>query len=512
MAMSGNQENEEIEALLERHYTVPAPTEQFAKALEDRVRREQSRLTRDRQGDTVDVSSGARERHAFGSHGRRGLRRGVLWVTGVAACLAGVIAVPAALRYTRDLPRDQVLAAIQQARAMHVVSLQQFDDGSWREQELVYRRGGPLVEVRYLDGRSNVLVDDGRSAWEYASGDLLRGPTYGSVVRTATLAKAVGTEWISPSLSREASADRSIHGDWCKAYRTTGRGGTWRVRVWIDESNHVRRCETSRLRGRAWMPVRIAQVYYGTPTGGFRLFGDADASPEILDTAKPLKSRFDLKKAMFTRPLGETVFAVHEVTRCEDGLVLLVCSARSTESDWEEGAADTGGEPCRSSIADRLTVTFDWQPSDTSARQAVPLVPWELRRANHDGLQLAWYILKPQPSASTAGAGDIDSGCLRVRATMEPAESTGRAPGDGSFEMVMRLPPATKVVPLAHVVARVYSDALVTGALSDASQAQTGRAAPSGVGVPLSFAMPAWLAGPRLEHRHGPSLAGVAGN
>jgi hypothetical protein len=259
--------------------------------------------------------------------------------------------------------------------------------------------------------------------------------------------------------------------------------------------------------------VRIAQVYYGTPPDGFHLFGDVDAMPEVLHTAKPVERRFDLEKAMFARQVGEMIFAVHEVTRCEDGLVFLVCSSRSTERDTGEDAADAAGEPGRSSSPGTFAVSFDWRPGATATRRAVSLLPWELRRTIRDGLNLAWYVLGPKQSRLTSEVGDIDRGYLHLQVTMRGTDPTEPRPGDTLFETVIEVPPVAQTVPLAHIVARVYSDALVAGAPFDASQPKTGREAEPGVGAPLSsVAIPAWLAGPRFDHRHEPILAGVAGD
>jgi hypothetical protein len=193
---------------------------------------------------------------------------------------------------------------------------------------------------------------------------------------------------------------------------------------------------------------------------------------------------------------------------CEDGLVFLVCSARSAGRDSGEGAADATGGPRRSSLPGQFAVSFDWNPSATRTRRAVPLLPWELVRANRDGLQLAWYVLKPERSRLTANAGDADSGYLRLEVTVGPAASTDRRPDGASFETVVKLPPTAEVLPLAHIVARVYSDALVAGAFSDASHPEMGQALPSGVHAPLSsVAVPAWPASLRFDERQGPSMA-----
>ena len=451
--MSREETHDDLEGLVGQ-YQAPAPDGDFVEALGRNLRRELDRVLAEAGAPGRPMASVGQTAAEAGSAQRR--RRGWLLAVpvGLAACVAAGLMLGSVVPEQSQGLQGQVLAALDQARSVHVVT-RELDDGHLQEDcEVWYQRGVGLVEVGYRAGGPHVRVDDGRWQWRYFVGELFRGS---SVEPARTLAEVLDVKWLNFALKRMPRGDRPIDGVPCRMYTLSGADYAVQVRIWLDEAMRVREFERRRYGEQGWQTTRVASVRYDVPMNGFEFFSDCGPGAAILDTRQPVGERFSLDKALATAEVGGSVVAVHELKRCEDRLIFLACSVRPSE----RGAAGVGPDaapPAERPVgAGEPAVRCYWQADRQGGAASEAYDQWEVARMSDGPVQIFWYVLKPKELARAALERPDSAGYVRLEVAVAGRADRPQEKVPAQVLPVLAVP--REQVSLACVVARVYSEA-----------------------------------------------------
>jgi hypothetical protein len=450
--MSRNAEHDHLSRLIEQHYDAPAPGGSFVDSLRRRLGQELARTAQVPVGtgdDRAGLDQAVRKPIAVG-------RRRWRWVAapiGLAACLLiGVMLRPAVPSHAETL-HEQVLAAIDQARSVHV-TVKRLQDGQLREDgELWYQQGRRLVEVRYRQGRSHVRIDDGRSQGHYVFGDLFKSA---GVEPVRTIAEFLDAKWLGFDLSRLPPGDRYVDGVRCRMYTLFGGDYTLQIRFWIDQDMRPRKFEIRRFGPDGWQPTQQARVRYDLPMDGFEFFADLGPKLAILQADTPLSERFSLDNALFTKQMPRAVVAIHELRQCENGLIFLAYSVRP---DPLSGSADTWlGKTGGPSPTDQFKLVGRWQSSPGAGLTSYPYQYWPLAEMLERQTQIFWCVLKPEDFWRDSLDGRQSGGFVHLQAELQTAGPYARSRRDEQLRPLATLPVPSERIPLAYIVARLYCD------------------------------------------------------
>lgn len=447
--MSRNAEHDHLSRLIEQHYHAPAPSGSFVDSLRRRLGQELAQIPAGTGDDRAGLDQVVGKPIAAG-------RRRWPWVAapiGLAACLLiGVMLRPAVPSRAETL-HEQVLAAIDQARTVHV-TVRRLQDGQLREDgELWYQQGRRLVEVRYRQGKSHVRIDDGRFQWHYFFGDLFKS-TGTEPVRT--IAEFLDAKWLGFDLSRLPPGDRYVDGVRCRMYTLFGTDYTFQIRFWIDEDMRPRKFEVRRFGPDGWQPTRQAIVRYDVPMDGFDFFANLGPKLAILQTDTPLSERFGLDNALVTEQVPGAIVAIHELRQCEDGLIFLAYSVRP---DPLSGSPDAWlGKAIRSPTTDQFKLVGRWQSSPGDALTSYPYKYWPLAEIREQQARIFWCVLKPEDFWRDSLNGRQSAGYVHLQAELQTAGPHARSRRDGQLRSLATLPVPSERIPLAYIVARVYCD------------------------------------------------------
>jgi len=448
--MSRNAEHDDLSRLIGQHYDAPAPSGSFVDSLRRRLGHELAQIAVGTGDDQPGLDQAARKPIAVG-------RRRWRWVAAapisLAACLLiGVILRPAIPTHAETL-YEQVLAAIDQARSVHV-TVKRLQDGQLREDgELWYQPGRRLVEVRYRQGKSHVRIDDGRSQWHYVFGDLFNSA---SVEPVRTIAEFLDARWLGFDLSRLPPGDRYVDGVRCRMYTLFGGDYTLQIRFWIDQDMRPRKFEVRRFGPDGWQATRQALVRYDLPMGGFDFFAELGPKLPILQADTPLSERFSLDNALFSKQMPGAVVAIHDLRQCQNGLIFLAYSVRP---DPLSGSADAwAGKTGRRRPTDQFNLVCRWQSSPGDALTSYPYKYWPLAEIREQQTRIFWCVLKPEDFWRDSLDECQSAGYVCLQAELQAADRHARSRRDEQLRSLVTLPVPSERIPLAYIVARLYCD------------------------------------------------------
>jgi len=183
--------------------------------------------------------------------------------TGMAA--AAVLALSLFLLFGRGRGTlyDQVMGALGEVQAVHLVDAT-FRDGRWeKETELWYNREAGVAATVWQDGQMTFRrIDNGKHAWIIVAGTATgqRSPSTGALKVVADLLQ---TGIFDRDFIRVPREDRTVEGMPWRAYSLSNGTGTVRLLAWLDDVGRVRAWEKRRLsKDGAWETYRTGTIEY----------------------------------------------------------------------------------------------------------------------------------------------------------------------------------------------------------------------------------------------------------
>ena len=287
----------------------------------------------------------------------------------------------------------QVIEAIENAQTIHVVT-ENLNNGQWsKNSEVWYGSDKGIVETSWSNGeRTDIRIDNGQYMWIYSAGNSFakRSKTIDPI---GVARKILNAEAFKKSAIREPSEDKVVDGAQHFAYVLSNPENTWRMISWLDENSRVRGWEKMRLlECGLWEKYRIGEVTYNIELNPKIFLPDFGEDVEILDVGKTLDA-FGLDDALFVREELGMIFAVHELVRCNEGLIFTVSSIRPADA-WRDAARAESG---RFGVWHYGTFQFgsSWRRLDDYGRghSYQPIKMAEVRQAD---LQVQWTLFLPQ--------------------------------------------------------------------------------------------------------------------
>ncbi|MCK4849858.1 MAG: hypothetical protein KAT11_00835 [Phycisphaerae bacterium] len=285
----------------------------------------------------------------------------------------------------------QVIEATENARTIHVIG-KDLQNGQLKKGiEVWYQRGAGVVESRWENGIETLReIDNGKYAWQYFVGNELATRSK-SIDPLGVVARILDTKSFKQRLKRDTARDKTFDGIRLSAYSSTNPKATWGMTAWLDELDRIRSWEKRHLLDNGqWEKYRIGQVEYDVEIQANIFTLDPDVKVVEVDTI--LEDIFDLEKATFKEEVLGLVFAVHEVKRCEGGIIYLVSSVRPTDETRQK----IRPRKARPSYGDFQLRAKLLGP----AAQDQPYQTVDLGTVRHADLYAEWNLFLPREFAS----------------------------------------------------------------------------------------------------------------
>lgn len=305
--------------------------------------------------------------------------------------LVGVVAVVSFLQ--SGTVYAKALNSLRQAPRIHAVGYGFHAGRPVKESEIWHVRGVG-TKTQWLHGGQTIeIYDDGRDRYRYVQGG-------SHAVKRQGQGELLPRELVEPlhylkDARRDPSQDRVIDGDRCQSYRREDPNTlAW---MWIDEAMRFRRYEEFRRVEDQWQREELIEIRYdeefdlAMPPGTFEQRGI-----EIVEPARVLETRYGLEDAIARAELLGLVFAVHELYRCGEYLIL-ASSVRATE----QSLADLAAASPQTSVADTTSyggfdLTSWWQRNADGSIEERPYAIRQLGHLSHQGVDLYWHALLPR--------------------------------------------------------------------------------------------------------------------
>jgi outer membrane lipoprotein-sorting protein len=357
----------------------------------------------------------------------------------------------------------QVLRALEKAQTVHV-TVKSNRTGQWQTgAEVWYAHGLGVLEQEVVDGVMRKRLDDGKNQWRYRSGSR-------SVMKTKSAdpdAMGVVARILYPREFREHFTGRpvgtkTVDGVECKVYSQANPDNTWRMDLWIDNDMLIRGWEKRRPNDAGSLEVYDqAAVEYNQPIEKTRFLPDFGPDVTVVDAAvegdKFWENRYDLKNVLYTKEAFGLVFAVHQLKRCEGGLVFLVSSIRpTTETIRELGPIDSShGAGSLAYGGFQLDSSWERLPDGTERSYQ----PWTLAELIHNGLQVKWEILIPKGAWPEKVNECKLSAYIHARAKLQEKLEKAGLEWYKRFRPLTMLPLPETTSSLSNIISIVYAEA-----------------------------------------------------
>lgn len=202
---------------------------------------------------------------AWGASRSRRLRLPLLRDRRTGIAVAAVLALGLYLLFGRGRTTlyNQVVAALDEVRTVHLVDAT-LRDGRWeKETELWYDHDAGVAATVWHDGPTTfVRIPKGERAWESAAGSEpgLPGPRTGALKVVADLLQTGLFTW---DFVRMPEEDKAVEGTPCRAYSLFNEAGTVNLLAWLDGAKRVRAWEKRRLlQDGTWETYRTGMIEY----------------------------------------------------------------------------------------------------------------------------------------------------------------------------------------------------------------------------------------------------------
>ena len=349
----------------------------------------------------------------------------------------------------------QVIKAIENARTIHAVT-KNLDNGQWEKNtEVWYDQNKGIVETSWDKGeKTYIRIDNGQHMWKYRAGDNFakRSKTIDPMGVTR---KLLNVDSFKKQAIRDPSEDKVVNDIRYLAYVRSNPENTYRILTWLDEAKRVRGWEKMHLLDSGqWETYRIGEVEYNVELSPKVFIPDFGEDVEIVEVDIKLDGHFDLKDALFTKEERGLIFAVHELVRCDEGLIFAVSSIRPTDT-WRDTARAESG---RFGVWHYGSFQFgsSWKRLDNYGRGR-SYQPISLAEVYQAGLQVRWTLFFPQ-GFEPGGAEECE---LEVYMYNHGALARKRSelglPTRERFKPIAVLPLPKESIALAEVMDEVYS-------------------------------------------------------
>lgn len=294
----------------------------------------------------------------------------------------------------------QVIQSLDKARSIHAVG-KGLEDGKWVKQtEVWYEKGKGVAEYGYSP-RTYYRVDNGKYQWlKQGDGPIVRSASSDplGVVRKIfdTYAKLLRDK---DRVMTDPQEKDTIDGASCRVYVRYSRPNIaeskHRFLIWIDEDNRARKLEKQRLRdNQHWETYRTTKVEYNVDVDPEHFTPRIAPNEPVVVSEKLLDEFFGLNRTVVQKEIFGHIFAVHQMRRCEGGLIFLLCSSRPTPATIDEfGPIVSRGRKGRGSVTHAyLDLDTSWERVNGKERYHVI---HGLGRMYNDGLCARWYVIDP---------------------------------------------------------------------------------------------------------------------
>jgi outer membrane lipoprotein-sorting protein len=284
----------------------------------------------------------------------------------------------------------QVLAATENAKTIHAVMKRYTGEKA----EIWYDRDQGMRTSIHRDREESITLNDRTHEWIYQSSTntVLKRPTYDVSQNLQGLLNPLS---VLKNAERDASDDQPIDGVMCRLYVAAADGADVRNRVWIDHGNRMRRLELQVLRDGRWHEDEVVEVRYDTPIYQAIFKPDFPADAKVVIQGDLLDGELALDRALFTHRALGLIFAVHDVLRVDDDMVLVVHTVRPDESTTRQfGPIDSRYDGSNYYGNCNLDTAFQWV--DEVKKTWRSYQPLTLAHATYDGIDISWTLLIEQ--------------------------------------------------------------------------------------------------------------------
>ena len=349
----------------------------------------------------------------------------------------------------------QVIEAIGNARTIHAVS-KRLDNGQWAKRtEIWYDQDRGIVETSWDKGKKiYVRIDNGKYMWKYRSGSNFakRSKTVDPI---GLARKVLNVDSFKKQAIRDPSEDKVVDGIRYLAYIRSNPENTFRMLTWLDEAKRIRGWEKIRLLGSGqWETYCIGEVEYNVELNSEIFEPDFGEDVEIVEVDIKLDEHFDLEDALFIKEELGLIFSVHELARCDEGLIFAVSSIRPADA-WRDTARAESG---RLGVWHYGSFQFgsSWKRLDIYGR-GLSYQPISLAEVYQADVQVKWTLFLPQ-GFEPGGAEKCE---LEVYMYNHGALAKKRSelglPTRERFKPIAVLPLPKESIALAEVMDEVYS-------------------------------------------------------
>jgi hypothetical protein len=369
-------------------------------------------------------------------------------------------------------PYAQMIQRLERARTVHLV-VKRLQDGELQPtDEVWYDRDAGSVAWNYREGKSPVMrIDDGTTQWEHTDGTdyCVRSESKGRGAMPEEIADILELRSIAEFLGRAGDPVRreSIDGIDCEVYEATNLSATPEYSrlgaAWIDGNMRFRKCMKWRLDEEGeWLLYSLADIEYDVSIDKSRFKPDFGPGVKVLDAAEPKTAermypeQFDLGKAIYTYEAEGHIFAVHELKRCEDDFVYLVCSTRPTEETIREfGPVEYQGNIMTCYAYPLLLGCYERLEDGTPVEYNSP--PGTFAEFYFEGLVVKWAVSLQMPGPPE----NADTYRLGVQICTSSGSPRIRKPGDKDyFDPLVTLPLPQEKTSISDVAAAIRKDTL----------------------------------------------------
>ncbi len=292
-----------------------------------------------------------------------------------------------------------------QENTLHAKVLRGFADaGSFHVQGYRFKDGRPVLgsEIWHLRGRGTRirhyagetitdLYDNGRDQWQHTEGSdfaiTLRGQG------SALPRELTDTAHYLKQCKRHPEGDKMIEQDLCQLYQVTHE--RTRSRFWIDDQARFRRYEEERCVDGQWHAEEEIRIAYGVPVDPSWIAPRFEPGVRVIEPGAMLKTRYRLDTALAREEVLGLHFAVHDVQRYHDNLIV-TCSVRPTEQSLRQIDAAGLERHAHSPMAYGTFNMGNWwrrlPNGDIESRHYHTI---DLGSVVQDGITYRWYAMRP---------------------------------------------------------------------------------------------------------------------
>ncbi|MCP4261695.1 MAG: hypothetical protein GY774_29960 [Planctomycetes bacterium] len=343
----------------------------------------------------------------------------------------------------------QVMEVLEDTQTIHFVGENLIDGQLTKGEEVWYDRDKGIVRTFWHEGQKNsVLIDDGKHMWYYSKFNDVATRAKSRRDSIDIIEKLLELHNFKSGVERDPDNDKIIDGIMCKAYVLSSTPKTRIARFWVDENKRIRIYEKAQLGDDGqWHKISICRAEYNIPIEPNIFVADFGSSVKKIHADKLIEENFDLNKAVFSKETDGLIFAVHELSKCENNITYIVCSVRPTEEVKRE-ARYIGFTTAR------MYGYFDWLPL-SKAEQYCPI---RLLEMYHDGVLVKWNLMVPRTSLSEK-ADEFEVG-VRIWYEGRLANKRRREnmPTKVTFDSICTLPFEKQQLLLEKVIADTYSE------------------------------------------------------